>query len=96
MLGLSNGVKRFPFRVFIYGIRRRIGMPIQTFFVQKNCDRCGRVLGEKRSLSFFTKDIICPNCSAEEDEIRQKIREEDGDPNADLKYQNIGVFPKLK
>ena len=71
-------------------------MPIQTFFIQKNCDRCGRVLGERRSLSFFTKDVICPDCSAEEDEIRQKIRERDKDPSADLKYQNIGVAPKVK
>jgi len=71
-------------------------MPIQTFFVQKNCDRCGRLFGEKRRLFFFTKDVIRRNCSPEEDEIRQKIRERDKDPSADLKYQNIGVAPKVK
>jgi len=73
-----------------------ICMPIQTFFIQRYCDRCNRELGGRRSLSFFTSDVICADCSSEEEEIRKRIREEDGDPNADLRYQNIGFLPKLK
>lgn len=71
-------------------------MPIDTFFIQKNCDRCGRSLNGGRAMSFFTKETICRECSAEEGRIRQKIREQDGDPNADLKYEGCGVVPKVE
>lgn len=73
-------------------------MPINTLFIQKNCDRCGRELGEseKRFMSFFTREVICALCHSEEDEIRKKIKEQDGDPSADLRYQGIGVVPKVK
>ena len=71
-------------------------MPISTFFIQKNCDRCGASLEAGRAMSFFTRETLCLECSKKEDEIRQKIRERDGDPNADLKYQNIGVVPKVE
>jgi hypothetical protein len=47
-------------------------------------------------MSFFTKETICRECSAEEGRIRQKIREQDGDPNADLKYEGCGVVPKVE
>ena len=71
-------------------------MPISTFFIQKSCDRCGASLEAGRTMSFFTKETLCLECSKKEDEIRQKIREQDGDPNADLKYENIGIVPKVK
>jgi hypothetical protein len=71
-------------------------MPIDTFFIQKCCDRCGRELTAERKMSFFTKETLCMDCSAEEDDIRQKIREQDGDPMADLKYEGIGMIPVIK
>lgn len=71
-------------------------MPINTFFIQKYCDRCHRELGEKRVLSFFTREALCMNCSTKEDEVRRNIREQDGEPMADLKYQGIGVIPAVK
>jgi uncharacterized Zn finger protein (UPF0148 family) len=53
-------------------------MPISTFFIQHSCDRCGGELGEKRTISFFTGETLCGICAVNEDEIREKIREEDG------------------
>jgi len=60
-------------------------MPISTFFIQHCCDRCGGELGEKRTVSFFTGETLCGVCAANEDEIREKIREEDTDPTVDQK-----------
>lgn len=71
-------------------------MPIHTFFIQKNCDRCGRLLNSERIMSFFTKETLCMECSAGEDRIRRKIRERDGDANADLKYEGCGIVPKVE
>jgi hypothetical protein len=71
-------------------------MPIHTFFIQKLCDRCGRKLGEKRAMSFFTSETLCENCSANEEEIRKKIREQHGDSTADLRYQGIGLKVRHK
>jgi hypothetical protein len=53
-------------------------MPISTFFIQQSCDRCGGELGEERAISFFTGEVLCKYCSANEDAIREKIREQDG------------------
>jgi hypothetical protein len=47
-------------------------------------------------MSFFTKETLCVECSDIESEIRKKIREQDGDPMADLKYEGIGVVPKVE
>ena len=60
-------------------------MPISTFFIQQCCDRCRGELGEKRTMSFFIGETLCEVCSVNEDEVREKIREEDGDPTADRK-----------
>lgn len=71
-------------------------MPVRTFFIQKNCDRCGKLLNNAREMSFFTKETLCMECSAEEDRIRRKIRERDGDPKADLKYEGCGMVPRIE
>ena len=39
---------------------------MDTFYSQKNCDRCGAVLGDSRTMSRFTKECICRKCAAEE------------------------------
>ena len=71
-------------------------VPVNTFFIQKSCDRCRGSLNGGRSMSFFTKQTLCMECSAKEDEIRKRIREQDGDLNADLKYEGVGVVPKVE
>jgi len=60
-------------------------MPISTFFIQQSCDRCGGELGEERAISFFTGEVLCKYCSANEEAIREKIREQDVDPTSDRK-----------
>jgi hypothetical protein len=45
-------------------------------------------------MSFFTNATLCIACSDKESEIRSKIREQEGDPNADLKYEGCGVVPQ--
>ena len=71
-------------------------MPVNTFFIQKSCDRCGKLLNGGRTMSFFTKETLCNECSAVEGKIRKKICERDGYPNADLKYEGCGVVPKVE
>ena len=71
-------------------------MPVNTFFIQKSCDRCGRPLNGGRTMSFFTKETLCVECSDVEGKIRKKICERDGDPMADLKYEGCGVVPKVE
>jgi hypothetical protein len=72
-------------------------MPVSTFFIQENCDRCSHFLGEDpegRHLSFFTrKDVLCSACAEKENRIREKIREIEG-PTADEKYEGCGIVPK--
>jgi len=60
-------------------------MPISTFFIQHSCDRCGGELGEKRTISFFTGETLCWVCSTNEDEIREKMKNQNEDPEADQK-----------
>ena len=71
-------------------------MPIDIFFLQKDCDRCQASLEEGRAISFFMRETICMECSRKEDEIHQKIRERDKDPDADMIYFGCGVVPKIK
>jgi len=71
-------------------------VPIDIFFLQKDCDRCKGSLEEGRAISFFTRETICMECSRKEDEIRQRIRERDKDSDADMIYFGCGVVPKIK
>ena len=66
-------------------------MSEDTFFSQRNCDRCGAVLN-LRTMSFFTEETICSDCSEKEAKIRNRIEEEEG-PRASLKYEGCGYVP---
>lgn len=44
-----------------------------TFYTKKNCDRCKGSL-KIRTISWFTEETICANCSAEEKMISSKLR----------------------
>ena len=39
---------------------------MDTFFTQKNCDRCGSSLSAGRTMSMFNTDCICMKCAEEE------------------------------
>lgn len=71
-------------------------MPVRTFFIQRSCDRCCRPLVGGRTMSFFTKETLCVECSNAEDGIRRRIREQDKDPDADLRYEGCGAVPKIE
>ena len=60
-----------------------------SFFHKKFCDRCGRAL-TGRTMSWFTDETICMRCSAKEDEIKKKMREEGMNP---AEYEGCGYIP---
>lgn len=61
------------------------------FFEQENCDRCGQKL-VARTMSWFTDETICIECSQAEDLIKQKLREQ-GKKAGD--YEGCGYIPKV-
>jgi hypothetical protein len=42
-------------------------------------------------MSFFTSETLCEYCSANEKEIQKKIKEQYGNPTADLRCRGIGL-----
>lgn len=61
------------------------------FFNAKTCDRCPNTL-QCRTMSWFTEEAICMECSAKEDQIRKKLNEKFG-PRTDLAYEGCGYLP---
>ena len=61
-----------------------------TFFDQKNCDRCGGSL-EIRTMSWFTEETICPDCSEKEDNIKRDMRQKGLNPDD---YDGCGHIPQ--
>jgi hypothetical protein len=49
-------------------------MTPDTFFTKTNCDRCNQPL-EVRTMSWFTTETICMECSKKEDEIKTKLKQ---------------------
>ena len=43
-----------------------------TFFTQKDCDRCQKVL-TVRKMSWFTDECLCDTCVDKESELRGKL-----------------------
>lgn len=60
------------------------------FFTKTNCDRCKMKL-DSRTVSWFTEETICDQCSSVEDRIKSKMRESGIDPS---KYEGCGEVPK--
>ena len=63
-------------------------MKKDTFFSQDRCDRCRRPLAS-RTMSWFTEETICIDCSRREDEIKRRL----DDPG---KYEGCGYVPEVK
>ena len=61
------------------------------FFHTDKCDRCGEPLSGK-IMSWFNNDALCLTCSAEEDEIKERLRRKGFDP-AD--YEGCGYIPRI-
>ena len=62
------------------------------FFTQKHCDRCRNKL-DARTMSWFTTDTICMDCSDKEVKIKNKMRESGINPND---YEGCGYVPTIK
>ena len=56
------------------------------FFDKQNCDRCGNVL-YARTISWFTNETICMDCSAKEDEIKKRL------PDYAKDFEGCGYLP---
>ena len=65
-----------------------------TFFTQKNCDRCLKSLeGLSRTMSWFTEDCLCASCTINEKKYRDKL-DRQGINTCDL--EGCGYMPEDK
>lgn len=62
-----------------------------SFFRKEHCDRCGKKL-DGRTMSWFNSETICLECSAEEDKIKQRLRERGRNPSV---YEGCGYIPTI-
>lgn len=60
-----------------------------TFFTQQNCDRCNKDL-HVRTMSWFTAETICGDCSDVEKEIKKKL------PLNGRQHEGCGYVPKFE
>ena len=58
------------------------------FFNKKNCDRCGNKLFA-RTMSWFTDETICMDCSKKEDALKQQL------PDGGKSFEGCGYFPSI-
>jgi predicted nucleic acid-binding Zn ribbon protein len=61
---------------------------MDKFFTKDNCDRCGRSLKYGRTMSWFTEQTICMECSQKESELRKALN------NNGIDYEGCGWIPK--
>ena len=66
-----------------------VGNP-DTFLSQESCDRCGRKL-TARTMSWFTDETICTECSDGESVLKSRLRESGMNPDA---LEGCGYVPK--
>ena len=68
-------------------------MKKESFFDNKNCDRCkASLINKGRMMSWFNTDTLCMECVAKEDVIKKKLREQGKDPS---KYEGCGYIPEV-
>ena len=61
-----------------------------SFFHQTTCSRCPNSL-EVRTMSWFTEEAICMECSDKEREIKRKLRKKGLDDQ-----EGCGYIPKVE
>ena len=69
-------------------------MPIDSFFIQPNCDRCHNDLSKHgvRKMSWFNNHTLCHNCIDEETKLKADLREANMDVSA---LEGCGYIPKI-
>jgi hypothetical protein len=60
---------------------------MDRFFTQEKCDRCYADLKNGRTMSWFTEQTICMDCSSKESEIRKRLSNNGRD------YEGCGWIP---
>lgn len=65
-------------------------MPADTFFSQRDCDRCHRPINRVKTVSWFTNETICLECAEGEDEVKKRIRAKGMNP---MGYEGCGYVP---
>ena len=63
-----------------------------NFYHCTECERCGGSI-LTRTISFYTYQTICMECSEREAELRQKMRERGVNPN---QYEGCGYMPQIE
>ncbi|MBX3045202.1 MAG: hypothetical protein KIT33_10310 [Candidatus Kapabacteria bacterium] len=58
------------------------------FFSKVNCDRCGSEL-KTRTMSWFTDETICMDCSSSEDNLKKCL------PDNGKGYEGCGYLPTI-
>ena len=58
------------------------------FFDKSKCDRCGKQL-KGFTMSWFTDEVICLDCSSKEQEIKKQL------PDGGKNYEGCGYIPKI-
>jgi hypothetical protein len=61
-----------------------------SFFDSTHCDRCRKDLKGCRTMSWFTTETICMDCSVEERNIRKEL------PSGGTFYEGCGYIPDIK
>lgn len=59
-----------------------------NFFKKKKCDRCDTEL-HSRTMSWFTDETICMDCSKVETKIKRKL------PDNGKTYEGCGYIPEI-
>lgn len=60
------------------------------FFTKTRCDRCRKPLDNGRTMSWFTEETICIDCSIKEDQIKQNMRIDNINPDI---FEGCGSIP---
>ena len=68
----------------------KAGSGKDTFFSQKDCDRCGAPLGA-RTMSWFTVETVCTECARNESDLKSRLRAAGLDTD---KLEGCGYLPE--
>jgi len=64
---------------------------MDNFFRVKDCQRCNKEL-LSRTMSWFTDEVICLDCSEKEDELKKKLKAKGSDLRA---LEGCGYIPEV-
>lgn len=67
-------------------------MTKDEFFTQDICDRCRKSLESGRIMSWFNDETICFECSKDEQDIKNVLKNRGEDPS---KYEGCGYIPQI-